>query len=134
MSMKSKIIIIVALGISILIGLKIFTTIDENFYDMWSIKSIEQDDKEILNYFMLYGSNVITFYDDGTCHLPTYLKEFANDETKGVWTLSGLNRDNLKIKTSGSFFNTTFKVIKFDRLNLILENKEERKKVVCFRL
>ena len=134
MSIKSKLLTAAILGIIILIGFEIFYTVNEDFYDMWSIKSIEQNDKEILNYFMHYGSNVITFYHDGTCHLPTYLREYANDETKGVWILSGLRRDNLKIMTSGSFFNTTFKVVKFDRLNLILENQIEKKRVICFRL
>ena len=134
MSMKSKLLVVAILGISFLIAFKSFYTIDEDFYDMWSIKSIEYNDKEIYNYFLLSGSNLIIFNRDETCELPIYLNEYANDQGKGLWSLSGLRRDNLKIQTSSSFFNTTFKIIKFDRLNLILENKAEKKRVVCFRL
>jgi len=132
--MKSKLLFIGGLAIIIFLAFNFFNSVDENFYDMWSIKSIEYNDKEVLNYFLSSGTNLIIFNRDKTCELPIYLNEYANDEGKGVWTLSGFNRDNLEIKTTSSFFNTTFKVIKFDRLNLILENKAEKKRVVCFRL
>jgi len=133
-SKKKSLFILISFTVLMIIVWNYYSSVDEDLYDIWSIKSIEINDKDILNSFLMRGSNIITFNHDGSCRLPIYLEELADGEANGKWSLNGIKKDILKIRSTNSYFNTDFKIIKFDRHNLILGNEKENKKVVCFRL